>query len=156
MCFEEDPTKDSQKYKSIGYRRAAIMSPEISRGVRVFEPTIAFDCHKRFWFLVKVKMTDHNEEIEDFDSVQLKLDIKAMRVYVRMELFPRVKSIYSSNDLEHGGQIFHDFNKNCTEQVVRRGVSITVDRTRYIACLWRHALKERMHRNQLSTRRSGV
>ena len=33
MCFEEDPTKDSQKYKSIGYRRAAIMSPEISRGV---------------------------------------------------------------------------------------------------------------------------
>jgi hypothetical protein len=95
-----------------------------------------------------------NEENDEFDSVQLKLDIKAMGTYVRTELFQRVKFIYSSQDLEHGGQIFHDFNKNCADRVAR-GVS-TVDRTRYIACLWRRALKERVYRNQLSTRRSGV
>jgi hypothetical protein len=99
-------------------------------------------------------MNNHDEEFEGFDSVQLKLDIKAMGTYVRTELFQRVKFIYSSKDLEHGGKIFQDFNKNCADRVAR-GVS-TMDRTRYIACLWKRALKQRVYRCQLSTRRSGV
>jgi len=99
-------------------------------------------------------MDDHNEEFEGFDSVQLKQDVKALGTYIRTELFQRVKFIYSSKDLEHGGRIFQDFNKNCADRVAR-GIS-AADRTRYIACLWKRAIKQKVYRRQLSTRRSGV
>ena len=98
-------------------------------------------------------MTDHNEETEEFDPVQLKLDIKAMGTYVRTELFQWVKlaKIWS---MGVGISVTSTRPVLLIEQAAR-GVS-TVDRTRYIACLWQHALKERVYGYQLSTRRSGV
>ena len=94
------------------------------------------------------------EETEAFDQIQLKQDLKIVGVYVRTEMFQRVKFIYSQDDLEHGGSLFGDFNKYCANSVAR-GIP-EVAETRYIACLWKQALKMKIHRNQLSTRRSGV
>jgi hypothetical protein len=94
------------------------------------------------------------DSVQQFDSGQLKQDLKILGAYVRTEMFQRVKFIYSSEDLEHGGRIFGDFNKHCADRVAR-GIQER-EKTNYLACLWKQALKMKVHRNQLSTRRSGV
>ena len=81
-CFEENPSEDDQKYKSIGYRRAAITSQAISWGavheIQSLNQRLQMTLIRHFSHWWQVKMTDNNEEIEEFDSVQLTLDIKAM------------------------------------------------------------------------------
>ena len=95
------------------------------------------------------------------DSVQVKKDLDTIeREYIRKLLFPKVKFLYSDDDLDDGGRIHQNYLEECMDGPFKVGAGYICgdeEIKSYLRYLWTNHVRERgLCKKWLSSRRSTV
>ena len=75
--------------------------------------------------------------------------------YMKDDLFPKVKFLYSTDDLAVGGQIYNDYKNKCENQIGAAGLTKASHNT-YMEAVWNAALIKQIQKNALAQKRSAV
>ena len=90
---------------------------------------------------------DRNRQTKDDQDVIIK--------YVKDELFPKVKFLYTADDLAVGGRIYVDYKNKCTNQLGEVGQHPEARKT-YIEAVWNAALTSQVQKHALAQKRSAL
>ena len=73
--------------------------------------------------------------------------------YMKDDLFPKVKFLYSTDDLAVGGRIYKDYKNKCENQIGAAGLTKANHNT-YMEAVW--TLIKQIQKNALAQKRSAV